>query len=34
MKKIPEVNESFDELYRMLIAPIKSKLLVTDIARK
>nr|CBH37593.1 hypothetical protein BSM_10700 [uncultured archaeon] len=34
MKKLPEVNESFEELYRMLIAPIKSKLLLTGIARK
>ena len=31
MKKLPEVNESFEELYRMLIAPIKSKLLLTGI---
>ncbi|NQE05638.1 hypothetical protein C5S32_07195 [ANME-1 cluster archaeon GoMg1] len=31
MKKLPEVNESFEELYRMLIAPIKSKLLLAGI---
>ncbi|NAS89134.1 methyltransferase [ANME-1 cluster archaeon AG-394-G21] len=31
MKKLPEVNESFEELYGMLIAPIKSKLLLTGI---
>ena len=31
MKKLQEVNESFEELYRMLIAPIKSKLLLTGI---
>jgi len=31
MKKLPEVNESFEELYRMLIAPIKLKLLLTGI---
>ena len=31
MKNLPEVNESFEELYRMLIAPIKSKLLLTGI---
>ncbi len=34
MKKLPEVNESFEELYRMLIAPIKSKLLLTGIEMK
>ena len=34
MKKLPEVNHSFDELYRMLIAPIKSKLLLTGIELK
>jgi hypothetical protein len=34
MKKLPEVNESFEELYRMLIAPIKSKLLLTGIELK
>jgi len=31
MKKLPEVNASFEELYRMLIAPIKSKLLLAGI---
>jgi hypothetical protein len=34
MKKLPEVNESFEELYGMLIAPICSKLLLMGIARK
>ncbi len=34
MKKLPEVNESFEELYRMLIALIKSKLLLTGIELK
>jgi hypothetical protein len=34
MKKQPEVNESFGELYKMLIAPIKSKLLLTGIELK
>jgi hypothetical protein len=31
MKKLPEVNSSFGELYKMLIAPIKQKLLLTGI---
>jgi len=31
MKKLPEVNESFEELYKMLLGPIKSKLLLTGI---
>jgi SAM-dependent methyltransferase len=31
MKKLPEVNVSFEDLYRMLVAPIKSKLLLTGI---
>ena len=31
MKKLPEVNVSFEELYRMLVAPIRSKLLLTGI---
>jgi len=31
MKILPEVNHSFEELYRMLIGPIKSKLLLTGI---
>ncbi len=34
MKKLLEVNESFGELYGMLIAPIKSKLLLTGIELK
>ena len=34
MKKLPEVDVGFRELYRMPPTPIKSKLLVTDIARK
>jgi len=34
MKKLPEVNLSFEELYRMLIGPIKSKLLLTGIELK
>jgi len=31
MKKLPELNVSFNELYRMLAGPIKSKLLLTGI---
>jgi len=31
MKNLPEVNTSFEELYRTLIAPVKSKLLLTGI---
>ena len=31
MKKLPEVDASFGELYKMLIEPIKSKLLITGI---
>ena len=31
MKKLPEVNVSFEELYRMLLGPIKSKLLLAGI---
>lgn len=31
MKKLPEVNLSFKDLYRMLIGPIKSKLMLTAI---
>ena len=31
MKNLPEVNVSFEELYRMLIGPIKSKLMLTGI---
>ena len=31
MKKLPGVNESFEELYKMLLGPIRSKLLLTGI---
>ena len=34
MKKLPEVNVGFEELYRMLVAPIRSKLLLTGIELK
>ena len=34
MKKLPEVNVSFKELYGMLIAPVKAKLLWTGIELK
>ena len=34
MKKLPEVNVRFEDLYRVLIAPIKSKLLLTGIDLK
>lgn len=34
MKKLPEVNVSFEELFRMLVAPIRSKLLLTGIELK
>ncbi|MEA2074902.1 MAG: methyltransferase dimerization domain-containing protein, partial [Euryarchaeota archaeon] len=34
MKKLPEVNESFEDMYRMLVAPIRSKLLLTGIELK
>jgi len=34
MKKLPEVNVSFEELYKMLVAPIRSKLLLTGIELK
>ena len=34
MRKLPEVNVSFENLYRILIAPIKSKLLLTGIELK
>ena len=34
MKNLPEVNLSFEELYRMLVAPIRSKLLLTGIELK
>jgi hypothetical protein len=31
MKKLPEVDVSFDHFYGILIAPIKSRLLLTGI---
>ncbi len=34
MKNLPEVNVSFEELYGMLVAPIRSKLLLTGIELK
>ena len=34
MKKLPEVNVSFEDLYRMLIAPIQSLLLLAGIELK
>ncbi|MCK4613530.1 MAG: methyltransferase, partial [Thermoplasmata archaeon] len=34
MKNLPKVNENFEELYRMLIGQIKSKLLLTGIELK
>ena len=34
MKNLPKVNISFEDLYRMLIAPIRSKLLLTGIELK
>ncbi|MCK4231455.1 methyltransferase, partial [candidate division WOR-3 bacterium] len=34
MKKLPDVNVSFEDLYRMLVAPIQSKLLLTGIELK
>jgi hypothetical protein len=34
MKKIPEVDQSFEGLYNMLIAPIRAKLLLTGIELK
>ena len=34
MKKLPQVNVSFENLYRILIAPIRSKLLLTGIELK
>lgn len=30
MKKLPEVDVGFREMYRMLVTPIRSKLLVTE----
>ena len=34
MKKLPEVKVVFEDLYRMLVTPIRSKLLLTGIERK
>jgi SAM-dependent methyltransferase len=34
MKKLPEINQSYEGLYKMLIAPIRSKLLLTGIELK
>ena len=34
MKKLPEIDVSFEELFRMLVAPIRSKLLLTGIELK
>ncbi len=34
MKKLPEVNISFEELYRMVITPVRLKLLLAGIALK
>jgi len=34
MKKLPEVNQSFEDLVKMLVAPIRSKLLLTGIELK
>ena len=34
MKTLPEVEVSFEELYGMLVAPIRSKLLLTGIELK
>ena len=34
MKKLPEVTLSYESLYQMLIAPIRSKLLLTGIELK
>ena len=34
MKKLPEVNVNFEDLYRMLVAPIRSKILLTGIELK
>jgi len=31
MRKFPEVNVSFEELYRMFVAPIRAKLMLTGI---
>jgi len=34
MKILPEVNVSFGDLYRMVVAPVRSKLLLTGIELK
>ena len=34
MKKFPQLNLSYDSLFKMLIAPIRSKLLLTGIELK
>jgi hypothetical protein len=34
MKKLPEVNQSFEDLFKMVLAPIRSKLLLTGIELK
>jgi SAM-dependent methyltransferase len=34
MKKLPEINQSYEGLYNLLIAPIRSKLLLTGIELK
>ena len=34
MKELPEVNASFADLYGMLIAPIRSKLMLAGIEMK
>lgn len=34
MKKLPEVNQSYEDLFKMLLAPIRSKLLLTGIELK
>ena len=34
MKKLPEVNQSYEDLFKMLFAPIRSKLLLTGIELK
>ena len=34
MRKFPEVNQSFEDLFKMLLAPLRSKLLLTGIELK
>ncbi len=34
MKQLPEVNTSFENLYEMLLGPIRSKLILTGIGMK